>query len=504
MAALACAVTVPPASAATNGVIAVTTPAAPTKLATLAVEHPAPTIVPGLPRDSTDGAWSPDGRMLAFTSTLRGKPDIYVASVTGELRLITLDDADNREPTWSPDGRRIAYASRRACPARPRNRAQPRPACPKTSDIYVIGLASGARRRITTDTGDDRRPAWSPDGTLIAYEGQQAGHTDIWVTAPDGSARRKLTSAGVFAATDEAHPAWSPDSARLAFSGGVPGGYAVASIARSGLDARPLTKRYAASPFPAWSPDGLQIAFSVDRDLLLMPSSGVVGMDAQLLASGATRPAWAAVPAPSTAGPSASIGVPVMDARALRLQTTIDASDGVLLTFRRAGAPELEQDSTALIQDATFMVLKISPQAPTLRIKGESCERFRTAGQSSTSRGRAYKPKRGHRPRRATLKANGDFKAVTNQIIAAPEGTRYVVSVTCHVEAVDVETGVVTVRMRKATDENVRVPAGGRSVVTVVYPSELKKKSPRIQRLFGKVKGRFRTRGRQSAATVKG
>jgi Tol biopolymer transport system component len=455
--ALAIAVAATTAGAATNGLIAVQTTGSSPQIATLDPNNPATNVLRGLPIDSTDAEWSPDGTMLAFSSTLRGARtaaldppggDIYVVSATGGLRLITRDARDEIEPTWSPDGRRIAFVRR---PSRPSYKA----------DIYVKDIVGGALRRLTRQgTGRDaylnqrghRAPAWSPDGTLIAYSSNRSAaadsasddpfSTDIWVMAPDGRNKRRLTSADTYGGTYETHPAWSPDSARLAFSSGGPDfnePYAIDSIDRSGNDARRLTKPFVVNrtgdftpndrgllghdigAFPAWSPDGAQIAFAANRELRIMPSSGVFPVDATLLARDVTRPAWARAPTPSPVpAPGSTAGAPVIAARSISLGRRVDATNGVLVTFRPPGRPVSKQDSSALVHGAIFTLVKRTSRKVTLRVRLPGCAR---AGVRAARRQR-------RRPRSETG-VNGPFDTINRHLIAGTHGTRYVVTETC-------------------------------------------------------------------------
>jgi Tol biopolymer transport system component len=125
---------------------------------------------------------------------------------------ITGASVQHRHPTWSPDRTKIAYAAGSA-------------QCnPNKCDIFVLDLTTpGATpQNITaTPTVNEDRPAWSPDGTRIAYESEVASGSnqlDVFVdAAPFGSPEINLTnSTGAI----DSKPAWSPDSQTLYYAVG--------------------------------------------------------------------------------------------------------------------------------------------------------------------------------------------------------------------------------------------------------------------------------------------
>ena len=105
-------------------------------------------------------------------------------------------------------------------------------------------------------------PAWSPDGSRIAFDAIQVGtaSTGIWSMAADGSDKRRHTSS-----TDgfDNGPTWSPDGARIAFTRayGNERDIAIVTLATGAVERIPLQW---AQWSPAWSPSGEHLAFWQD------------------------------------------------------------------------------------------------------------------------------------------------------------------------------------------------------------------------------------------------
>ncbi len=220
----------------------------------------------------SDLAWSPDGRHIAFVgkpapetradsdvrviSRLRYKQDgegfwdgrwkqvLIVPADGGEARQVTQGDCDHLWPAWSPDGMHIAYT------------ANPDPDADLTNvaDVWTVpAWASGgaaAGRRLTRSLGPAQSPAWSPDGSRIAYVGHDnacwgATNWGVWLVPAGGGDVTCLTresdrSVGHHLITDvRAHPSagglsWSPDGRRVFFMVADRGSTQIASVAVSG------------------------------------------------------------------------------------------------------------------------------------------------------------------------------------------------------------------------------------------------------------------------------
>ena len=80
-------------------------------------------------------------------------------------------------------------------------------------DIYLVEVASGSLRKLTTDPASDDSPRWSPDGSKIAFISRRDTTAQIWLISADGGEASRLTSMknGV------SNPVWSPDGERVAY-----------------------------------------------------------------------------------------------------------------------------------------------------------------------------------------------------------------------------------------------------------------------------------------------
>ncbi len=148
----------------------------------------------------TSIAPSPDGTRFAVTLSLHGNVELYVAEpATDRLtRLTTTKFATEGQPTWSPDGRQIAYVSDET----------------RTPQIYVIDVATKAKRRLTSKGSQNVDPDWGPDGK-ITYITKRGGTSQVAVMdVKSGDASAQLvTDAGAWH-----HPSWSRDGRHVVAS----------------------------------------------------------------------------------------------------------------------------------------------------------------------------------------------------------------------------------------------------------------------------------------------
>jgi Tol biopolymer transport system component len=208
------------------------------------------------------GSWSPDTFKIAFMSNR--VPDsthavhyhVFTMNSDGssESQLTFEDSADSFNPAWSPNGTKIAFAS-----TRDGNR-----------EIYVMDPNGSNVVRLTTDSAVDEQPAWSPDGTKIAFVSDRDGNTEIYVMNADGSGQVNITNdAGA-----DALPAWSPDGTKIAFQSDRETDFAVWVMNADGSNPTRLTSPSTPNGAPSWSPDGTRIAYEQNGDIWVMNIDG--------------------------------------------------------------------------------------------------------------------------------------------------------------------------------------------------------------------------------------
>lgn len=154
------------------------------------------------------------------------------------------------QPAWSPDGTRIAFTSERE----------------GNADLYVIGVDRENLQRLTHHAARDEYAAWSPDGERIAFGSLRDGDFDIFVMRSDGGAMRQIT----FHPAVDFRPAWSPDGEWLAFASSRADtismrtyNYDIYVMRPDGSDVRRVTRHPLLALRPSWSPTGDQLVYQV-------------------------------------------------------------------------------------------------------------------------------------------------------------------------------------------------------------------------------------------------
>jgi len=189
---------------------------------------------------------------IAFGSSRNsGNHDIFVMDPDGsnEVRLTTSLAYDD-QPAWSPDGTKIAFMSGRD----------------GNFEIYSMTSTGAAQTRLTNNPQGDGFPAWSPDGSRIAFVRGNLNSPntfEIYLMDATGGNEVRLTNDSVI----DGVPSWSPDGTKIVFmSGGSsvfdPNSFEIYTINADGSNRTRLTNNSIVDGQPSYSPDGTKIVFA--------------------------------------------------------------------------------------------------------------------------------------------------------------------------------------------------------------------------------------------------
>jgi Tol biopolymer transport system component len=190
-------------------------------------------------------SFSPDGKRIAFINDVNDVPQVWIKGLPdGEPRQLTIGEARAGRPRWSPNGNDIAYVRR----------------LEGNSAIWLISAEGGEPRKIIEG---GRNPNWSWDGKRLVFEREY----DVWTSNVDGSDQRRLEGVPTEdLLLEDRNPAFSPDGSLIAFfekdKGPMGDIWVVPSI---GGQARQLTFDANLGGTPAWTADGKFIVFSSVR-----------------------------------------------------------------------------------------------------------------------------------------------------------------------------------------------------------------------------------------------
>jgi TolB protein len=259
--------------------------------------------VDGTCLDPDRAVWSPDGRRLAFQALAPNHQswDLYVVGTDGtDLRRVA--GGLGSILAWLPDVRvqhTLAPPPTKTSGNHPTSLSYPVGLIAFAGDggtgegdqsaIYVIGPDGMGLHRLT-EGPKANEPAWSPDGTQIAFD-RGEGRRGIFVMNADGSDRRRLASSRC----GTQQPSWSPDGQSIVFVGLGPNCNrgAVFVMNADGGAMRQLTDPIESTSDPAWSPDGQWIAFQRQGDLYLIHPDGTGLRPLTNLPGEESKPAWA-------------------------------------------------------------------------------------------------------------------------------------------------------------------------------------------------------------------
>ena len=245
------------------------------------------------------------------------------------------------EAAWSPDGSAVAFALYRTYITGSGVTA---------GEIYIVDAAGSEPRRLTfdaTDTGvSNGQPAWSPDGTRIAWLKRTPRGCDVWVMNADGSGQRAVTVDGADGAANT-NLAWSSDGRQLAWLkrvGKTEGWEPDANVwlaHADGSGARALTTSSDVVRGPIWQPGGSLILYGTGPQLtklhIVDPSVGPPGIvtpsagdtNASWGDPDGSDPSWSPSGTRIAWGDRAGVEVATLDGRARR----VTSSNGYRVTW---------------------------------------------------------------------------------------------------------------------------------------------------------------------------
>ena len=219
-------------------------------------------------------SWSPDGNKIVFTGIDRsGFSDLYVYDRRSEqLRQLTHDTYDDRDPAWSPDGTQLAFSSDRTALGQE-----------GAYNIFTYTLNTDRIAYVTYGPQKDLSPSWSPDGTRLVFASARPqadgkmGAQDLWVAELQGQREAPIAqrhdaetnwieSNGIESNTQDGGPAAIEAEAGTDADSGSDADFdaennqraalATEALATEGYPAHRLTAFTGSAFDPAWTPDG--------------------------------------------------------------------------------------------------------------------------------------------------------------------------------------------------------------------------------------------------------
>ena len=132
-------------------------------------------------------SWSPDGTKIVYVSFEHYLPQIYISDViTGDRSLVTSFSGINGAPTFSPDGQSLAVALSKGG---------------NNPNIYTINIASKKLHKITNNWAINTEPSWAPDGKSLIFTSDRGGSPQIYQVNLQDKLTQRLTYDGKYNAT---------------------------------------------------------------------------------------------------------------------------------------------------------------------------------------------------------------------------------------------------------------------------------------------------------------
>lgn len=221
-------------------------------------------------------AWSSDGQWIAYTSYLKGNPDLYIKSVANNSINVVSKNGINIAPAWMPGKFELAATLSYS----------------GDQDIYLMTGAGKIIKRLTNGPGSDVSPTISPDGKKMAFVSSRSGTPQIYLQDIYTGYVQRLTFSGKY----NTQPCWSPKGGKIVYCGTDEGRHNIFIIGLDGKDPVQLTHNEGNNESPSWSPDGTLIVFSSTREgpsrIYVMTSYGTDQKRLLAISGEQTNPKW--------------------------------------------------------------------------------------------------------------------------------------------------------------------------------------------------------------------
>lgn len=194
--------------------------------------------------------WHPRGESIAYNTYGVESRVVVHDLATGRNRTVsTTHTGVNQTPAFSPDGSTIAYAHTPG----------------DGGDIYLVPAGGGSARRITVGRGTlNLSPTWSPDGRRMAFTSSRSGHPEVYIMDADGTNAELLTPFVFGEQSYQSNPDWSPDGRLVAYQSQVAGQFQLKTIGLRDRGTRTLTN-VGRNEDPSWAADGRHLVFTSTR-----------------------------------------------------------------------------------------------------------------------------------------------------------------------------------------------------------------------------------------------
>jgi Tol biopolymer transport system component len=381
--------------------------------------------------------------------------DIWLVNPDGAVKTRLTEDGGSSQPAFSPDSRRIAYRG-------------------PGIQVWVMNADGSGKTQLTEDPGGSEDPAFSPDGGQIAFtSGRNASGTRIWVMNADGSGETQLTTGAV----NHGQPTFSPDGRHIVYS-------SIDAIRRMNADGSgdvALIQTGGRVADPSMSPDGNQIVFHSFVDNIF-GEIYIADADGSGLTRLTNRPSGAQHPVFSP------------DGQKILFSGANDSGVSALFTMNTDGSDVAELTSAGLNANSSWGSLPAAAPSPVPGVSANVSARRGTVLVKQPSSGRF-------------VRVSAETQIPIGSLLDTTKGTVELTTARGSSGLTQTGTfkgGVFKVGQKRGNQPLTTLSLRGASLRCGSGATAAGRRA-RSRRLLGNTRrGRFRTRGRNSTATVRG